>query len=48
MGKATKKQKVARAKVDINKVYTLSEASSLVKEITNANFDSSVDESEVK
>ena len=43
MGKATKKQKVARAKVDINKVYTLSEASSLVKEITNANFDSSVD-----
>ncbi len=43
MGKLTKKQKEARAKVDFNKVYTLSEASSLVKEITDANFDSSVD-----
>ena len=43
MGKVTKKQKVARAKVDTNKVYSLSEASSLVKEITNTNFDSSVD-----
>jgi len=43
MGKVTKKQKEARAKVDANKVYALSEASALVKEITNANFDSSVD-----
>ncbi len=43
MAKVTKKTKEARAKVDTNKVYTLSEASALVKEITNTNFDSSVD-----
>ena len=43
MAKVTKKQKESRAKVDANKVYTLSEASALVKEITNTNFDSSVD-----
>ena len=43
MAKVTKKQKEARAKVDANKVYSLSEASALVKEITNTNFDSSVD-----
>ena len=43
MAKVTKKTKEARAKVDANKVYTLSEAAVLVKEITNTNFDSSVD-----
>jgi len=43
MAKVAKKQKEARAKVDANKVYSLEEASSLVKEITNANFDSSID-----
>jgi len=43
MGKVTKKQKEARAKVDTTKVYSLEEASSLVKEITNANFDASID-----
>jgi len=43
MGKITKKRKEAIAKVDTNKVYTLTEASALVKEITNTNFDSSVD-----
>jgi len=43
MAKVTKKTKAARAKVDANKVYTLSEAAVLVKEITNTNFDSSVD-----
>lgn len=43
MGKVTKKQKESRAKVDGNKVYTLSEASALVKEISNANFDASID-----
>ena len=43
MGKVTKKRKEAIAKVDTNKVYTLAEASALVKDITNANFDSSVD-----
>ena len=43
MAKVTKKQKEARAKVDKNKAYTLDEASALVKEITNVNFDASVD-----
>jgi large subunit ribosomal protein L1 len=40
---ATKKRKVAEAKVDKNKAYTLKEASSLVKEINCTKFDSSVD-----
>ena len=43
MARVTKKQKEARAKVDSNKSYTLSEATALVKEITNVNFDASVD-----
>ena len=43
MAKLTKKQKEAQAKVDSSKVYTLNEASSLVKDITLANFDASVD-----
>jgi large subunit ribosomal protein L1 len=43
MARLTKKQKEAKAKLDQSKVYTVSEASVLVKEITNANFDASVD-----
>ncbi|WP_152287630.1 50S ribosomal protein L1 [Flavicella marina] len=43
MAKLTKKQKEAQAKVDSSKVYSLSEASVLVKEISNVNFDASVD-----
>jgi large subunit ribosomal protein L1 len=43
MAKLTKKQKEAMSKVDKNKLYTLEEASALVKEISNANFDESVD-----
>ena len=43
MAKLTKKQKEAHAKIDRNKMYSLDEASSLVKEITNAKFDASVD-----
>ncbi len=43
MAKLTKKQKEAHAKIDKNKLYSLSEASALVKEITNAKFDASVD-----
>ncbi|GAA0732423.1 50S ribosomal protein L1 [Aquimarina litoralis] len=43
MAKVTKKQKEVRAKVDKNKAYSLDEASALVKEITNVNFDASVD-----
>src|SRR4249920_3740906 len=39
----TKKRKLANAKVDVNKAYSLKEASSLVKEINTAKFDSSVD-----
>ena len=39
----TKKRKVANTKVDINKTYSLKEASSLVKEINTTKFDSSVD-----
>ncbi|MBC9912423.1 MULTISPECIES: 50S ribosomal protein L1 [Chitinophaga] len=40
---ATKKRKVAQAKVDKNKAYTLKEASALVKDINCTKFDSSVD-----
>lgn len=40
---ATKKRKVADAKVEKNKVYSLKEASSLVKDINCTKFDSSVD-----
>src|SRR4026207_1618649 len=39
----TKKRKVANAKVDANKAYSLKEASTLVKEINTAKFDASVD-----
>ncbi len=43
MAKLSKKQKEAKTKLEANKAYTLSEASALVKEITNVNFDASVD-----
>ena len=43
MAKLTKKQKEAHAKIDPSKVYSLTEASALVKEITTVNFDASVD-----
>jgi len=39
----TKKRKVANTKVDINKAYSLKEASTLVKEVNTTKFDSSVD-----
>jgi large subunit ribosomal protein L1 len=39
----TKKRKAVAAKVDKNKVYTLADASSLVKEVNTTKFDSSVD-----
>ncbi|MEE6185996.1 50S ribosomal protein L1 [Mycovorax composti] len=39
----TKKRKIANAKVDANKTYTLNEASALVKEVNIAKFDASVD-----
>lgn len=43
MAKLTKKQKEALAKIDRNKLYSVNEASALVKEITNVKFDASVD-----
>ena len=43
MAKLTKKQKEAQAKVENNQAYTLQNASTLVKEITNVNFDASID-----
>ncbi|WP_299529252.1 50S ribosomal protein L1 [Ulvibacterium sp.] len=43
MAKLTKKQKEAHAKIDRDKLYSVDEASALVKEITNTKFDASVD-----
>ena len=43
MGKLTKNQKLAAQKIEAGKVYTLKEASELVKEITFTKFDASVD-----
>ena len=43
MARLTKKQKEAQAKVEPGKVYNVADASALIKEITNVNFDASVD-----
>ena len=43
MAKLTKKQKDALTKFDVNNSYTLSDASSLIKDITYTKFDASVD-----
>ncbi len=43
MTKLTKNQKLSSEKLDRNKLYTLTEASSLVKEITTTKFDASID-----
>ena len=43
MAKLTKNQKAASAKIDAQKVYSLEEASALVKEVNYTKFDSSVD-----
>ena len=43
MTKLTKNQKFALEKLDQDKLYTLKEASSLVKEMTKSKFDASVD-----
>ena len=43
MAKLTKKQKVANEKFDKNGVYPVDEAVKIVKDITNVNFDASVD-----
>ena len=43
MAKLTKKQKEANAKLDNSKIYSVEDASALIKEITNVKFDASVD-----
>ena len=43
MTKITKKRKDALSKYDTSKTYSLEEASSVIKEISNVNFDSSID-----
>ena len=43
MAKLTKNQKIAAAKIEAGKAYTLAEASELVKEVNYAKFDASLD-----
>ncbi len=43
MARLTKKQKEALAKIEKGKLYSVDEASALIKEITNTKFDASVD-----
>ena len=43
MSKLTKNQRLALEKIEAGKTYSLKEATSLVKEISNTKFDSSVD-----
>src|SRR4030095_13503681 len=43
MAKLSKKRKVAEAKIDKTKVYSLKDASTLVKDVNTAKFDASVD-----
>ncbi|MCP9201170.1 50S ribosomal protein L1 [Gramella sp. GC03-9] len=43
MAKLTKKQKEAQSKIENGKTYTVAEASALIKEVSNENFDASVD-----
>lgn len=43
MGKVSKKRKDALSKIDSEKVYTLTEACNLVKEVSTTKFDASID-----
>ena len=43
MARLSKKPKEARAKVDIKSLYSVADASSLVKDVTTTKFDASVD-----
>ncbi len=43
MARLTKKQKEALSKIDANKLYSLDEASSLIKDVNYTSFDASVD-----
>ena len=43
MGKITKKRKESLSKIDRTKLYSVQDASALVKQIANSKFDESVD-----
>lgn len=43
MARLTKKQKEAVAKIEKGRIYSVGEASALIKEITNTKFDASID-----
>lgn len=43
MAKLTKKQKEVQTKIDSTRTYSVAEASALIKEVSNVNFDPSVD-----
>jgi len=43
MAKLTKNQKEANAKIEKDRLYSIEEASTLIKEVTNTKFDASVD-----
>ncbi|CAM4149443.1 50S ribosomal protein L1 [Gillisia limnaea] len=43
MAKVTKKQKEAQSKIENGKMYSVTEASALIKEVASENFDASVD-----
>ena len=43
MAKLTKKQKEAQSKIESGKTYSVAEASALIKDVSNENFDASVD-----
>ena len=43
MAKISKKRKIANAKVEVDKLYSLGEAAALVKEVNTTKFDASVD-----
>lgn len=43
MAKLTKKQKEVQGKIDTTNMYSVAEASALIKEVSNVNFDPSVD-----
>jgi len=43
MAKLTKKQKENQAKIEVGQTYNLADASALIKDVSNVNFDPSVD-----
>ena len=43
MGKISKNRKLSQSKIDKTKLYTVEEASALIKEVTTTKFDASVD-----